>query len=202
MDINHVASAVQSTAIYSHNFKAFLVGLGVPPDVVEQMDPDIYVPKLSMIYVALGIANESGEALSAVKKWLRGDTGYIDARERFAKENRDVFWYSMEGMRVAGDGAESEINALLDKLSSRAASGTLKGSGETEEERIDRNILMFLRDVQANGGTMQISKIANVPEVVLKMLLDARYLLPSLNCVVLTPKGENALLLGKERGML
>lgn len=190
MNITELASAIQSTSIYDQNSEAFLRMLGVPEDAIERMDPNRYRPIISLLYVSIGAANEAGEALGTIKKLLRGDHDYATAKERFAKENRDVLWYVFEGMRVAGEGAEIEVEALLKKLAERKEKGTIKGDGESNEDRVERAMLLFLQQVQRRGRVSPSE--VNIPGNVLKALVDARYLVPSLNGVVITVKGENA----------
>lgn len=201
MNVNDIAEAIASTAIYTDNAEGFLRTLGVPEDAIERMNPEQYKPVIALIYVAIGAANEAGEALGAVKKMLRGDHDYATAKSLFAKENRDVAWYSFEGMRVAGAGAEDELQMLIDKLAERAASGTLQGSGETSEQRAERSLLIFLQHMKLRGGFLRSSEV-NLPPQLVRMLIESGYVHTTLSGIALGMKGESAIAEGIRQGII
>ncbi len=189
MNITDLAQAVQSTAVYEDNAENFLRMLGVPEDAIVRMNPQQYRPIISMIYVGIGAANEAGEALGPLKKMLRGDHDVAAARKLFVKESTDVMWYSMEALRVAGDGAETELGRLLEKLAARQATNTIKGSGESVEDRIDRFILAFLHRLKLAGGYLHSAQVG-VPGELLNALIESKYIHTTLSGVTLGLKGD------------
>lgn len=201
MNISDIAEQIASTAIYTDNAEAFLRLLGVPEDAIERMNPEHYRSVIALLYVAIGAANEAGEALGAVKKMLRGDHDYEMAKSLFAKENRDTLWYGFEGMRVAGQGAEAELQALVEKLQERKLNGTIKGSGESSADRMERWLLIFLQRVKLNKNFMKREDI-DLPEEILKALLDSGYLHKTISGVILGQKGMMAVAKGIEQGII
>ena len=201
MNVNDIAEAIASTAIYTDNAEGFLRTLGVPEDAIERMNPEQYKPVIALIYVAIGAANEAGEALGAVKKMLRGDHDYATARSLFSKENRDTAWYVFEGMRVAGAGAEDELQMLIDKLAERAATGTIKGYGETNEDRMERGLLIFLQQMQLRGGFLRGNEV-NIPPQLVRMLIESGYVHTTLSGIALGLKGEAAINEGIRQGII
>lgn len=80
-------------------------------------------------YTALGLAGEAGEVANTVKKLVRdGDSPELRAKAK--AELGDVLWY------VARLAAELDVTmsgvaaSNMEKLSARAARGTLQGSGD------------------------------------------------------------------------
>lgn len=88
-------------------------------------------------YASAGLSNEAGEVLGVVKKMQR-DGGYTPDttdilpvhREALLGELGDVAWY----LAVAASQASLSLSEVFDhnlsKLASRAARGTLQGSGD------------------------------------------------------------------------
>lgn len=89
--------------------------------------------KQSVIYPALGLANEAGEVLGKIKKVLRDNDGDFTAerREEIGAEIGDVLWYIAALSRDLNLSMESIAQANLDKLNSRMVRGVLGGSGDT-----------------------------------------------------------------------
>ena len=89
--------------------------------------------KQSVIYPALGLANEAGEVLGKIKKVLRDNDGDFTAekREEIGTEIGDVLWYIAALSRDLNLSMESIAQANLDKLNSRMVRGVLGGSGDT-----------------------------------------------------------------------
>lgn len=92
----------------------------------------IYPKHLAVIYPALGLAGEAGEAANKVKKVFRDSEGMPDpaARAAIAKEIGGVLWYCAA---LASDlgfclGKIAETNLTV--LSDRQARGVLGGSGD------------------------------------------------------------------------
>lgn len=86
----------------------------------------------SLTYPALGLCGEAGEAAEQVKKALRDDAGALTPERQAAlgKELGDVLWYLAQLATEAGLDLGQVAAANLDKLASRAARGTLHGSGD------------------------------------------------------------------------
>jgi NTP pyrophosphatase (non-canonical NTP hydrolase) len=102
---------------------------------VEARSTAIYPDKNELgglMYVTLGLTNEAGEVAGKLKKVLRDDDGVLtmEKQQQLSQELGDVLWY------LAGVASElgvklSEVAEMnLEKLRSRAARGTLQGSGD------------------------------------------------------------------------
>lgn len=94
-----------------------------------------YPADQALPYLALGLAGEAAEVANKVKKILRGD--YDDNPEKaeavlegITKELGDVLWY----IAVLADELDADLSYVADaniaKLSARASSGTIKGTGD------------------------------------------------------------------------
>lgn len=88
----------------------------------------IYPEKHSIIYPALGLVDEAGEAVGKVKKWLRGDKELN--RAELAKEIGDVLWYAAALSRDIGYTLEECAQMNINKLLDRQDRGVLKGDGD------------------------------------------------------------------------
>lgn len=88
--------------------------------------------KQSVIYPALGLANEAGEVLGKIKKVLRDNNGEFTAekREEIGAEIGDVLWYIAALSRDLNLSMDAIAQANLDKLNSRMVRGVLGGSGD------------------------------------------------------------------------
>ena len=95
----------------------------------ETMKTAVYDKDVAVTYLALGLASEAGEVAGKVKKWVRGDTSYVDTDE-IAKELGDVLWYVSQMAETfnlsLGDIAQSNVN----KLRSRMERDKIKGDGD------------------------------------------------------------------------
>lgn len=98
----------------------------------------VYPEEYKVIYPALGLADEAGETVGKVKKWLRGDNGLVanpnavdqETRDAIIGEMGDVLWYLAA---LAGDlhvDLDFVAQENLRKLASRVARGVVKGSGD------------------------------------------------------------------------
>lgn len=87
---------------------------------------------LPLVYCALGAAGEAGEIANKVKKVLRDDDGRITAerREQILGEVGGTLWYLSQLCAELGTGLGAVAQDNLDILASRAARGTLQGSGD------------------------------------------------------------------------
>ena len=86
----------------------------------------------SVVYPALGLANEAGEVLGKIKKIFRDKGGVFEDADKkvISKELGDVLWYISQVANELGidleDVAEQNIHKLLD----RKERGVIQGSGD------------------------------------------------------------------------
>jgi NTP pyrophosphatase (non-canonical NTP hydrolase) len=104
MDLNEYQNATSETAQY----------------------PDKY--PISLLYCALKLASEAGEFTGKIGKSLRGDAP-LD-REALVYELGDVLWYVAQAAKCLDYSLENIAAANLEKLTRRAAAGTIKGDGD------------------------------------------------------------------------
>lgn len=86
----------------------------------------------TLLYPALGLAEEAGEYVGKVKKLYRDDGGALSDERKAAMllELGDVLWYLSESALQLGVSL-SDIAALnIEKTHRRKANGTLRGSGD------------------------------------------------------------------------
>ncbi len=92
----------------------------------------IYPADYTVLYPALGLANEAGEVLGKIKKVIRDhDNVYSEAKSmEIAGEIGDTLWY----LAVLADDLGYTLKEIADenirKLKSRQDRGVLKGSGD------------------------------------------------------------------------
>lgn len=86
----------------------------------------------NLIYPALGLCGEAGEAAEKVKKALRDDGGVLteERRAALAAELGDVLWYVAQLATEAGLDLDELADANLEKLLSRKRRNVLQGSGD------------------------------------------------------------------------
>lgn len=93
----------------------------------------VYPPAAAKTYLITGLASEAGELLGHVAKAARGDVRYRGPRElekNLLKELGDILWFTARLAAEVGYTLEDVAVVNLDKLSSRAARGTIKGDGD------------------------------------------------------------------------
>ncbi len=97
----------------------------------------IYPEKAKIEYPAMGLANEAGEVLGKVKKWIRDETdnwleGEISEERRAAilDELGDVLWYAALVAEDLGASFNDIAQGNLDKLFGRKERGTISGDGD------------------------------------------------------------------------
>ena len=87
----------------------------------------IYPSNAHITYPAMGLANEAGEVLGKVKKFIRDGT--LD-REGAIAEVGDVLWYAAALARDLNTDLSVIAQQNIDKLADRAKRGVLGGSGD------------------------------------------------------------------------
>jgi NTP pyrophosphatase (non-canonical NTP hydrolase) len=92
----------------------------------------IYGDRFRVIYPALGLASEAGEACGKIKKVLRDRDGDFAEAPLAALEDElgDVLWYLAVLAADLGLSLDQIATRNLDKLHSRLARGQLGGSGD------------------------------------------------------------------------
>jgi len=90
-----------------------------------------YPEEYKVIYPALGLAGEAGEAADKVKKILRGDCELTEERRKaIALEIGDVLWYCATLAHDLGYDLEEIGRMNYEKLKSRQQRGKLGGDGD------------------------------------------------------------------------
>ena len=90
----------------------------------------VYPEQLAVPYLALGLNDESGEVAGAVKKYMRGDYGKEELRERLKGEAGDVLWYWVRLLDEADLDASDVMEANADKVFDRKERGVIRGDGD------------------------------------------------------------------------
>ena len=85
-----------------------------------------------LMYVALGVAGESGELIEKLKKVMRNDDGVIseEKREGMKQEIGDILWYLSQFARLIDVSFQDVAQANIDKTWDRAQRGVLKSEGD------------------------------------------------------------------------
>jgi NTP pyrophosphatase (non-canonical NTP hydrolase) len=101
----------------------------------EARETAVYPERYRILYPAMGLAREAGEALEKVKKAARksGETDRIEAHldiDGLVAELGDVLWYVASVAHDLGYSMEHVARLNLDKLRSRAVRGTIVGEGD------------------------------------------------------------------------
>jgi NTP pyrophosphatase (non-canonical NTP hydrolase) len=93
-----------------------------------------YPKQYKVIYPALGLADETGEVIGKIKKWLRGDDGTDkmtkERKEALMLELGDVLWYLSVLAKDLGYNFDDIAKANIEKLKSRNKRGVIKGIGD------------------------------------------------------------------------
>jgi NTP pyrophosphatase (non-canonical NTP hydrolase) len=92
-----------------------------------------YPEEYKLIYPALGLAGESGEAVEKIKKAVRkGGASYMSHLDiaGLVKELGDVMWYVANVASDIGMDLEAVAQINLEKLSDRQKRGVIKGEGD------------------------------------------------------------------------
>lgn len=99
----------------------------------KAVETAIYGAGNSIIYPALGLANEAGEVLGKIKKVLRdkdGDFSQEETREAIAAEIGDVLWYIAALARDLNVPLDVIAKQNIAKLQDRKARNVIQGSGD------------------------------------------------------------------------
>lgn len=81
----------------------------------------------ALVYLALGLAGETGESVDVIKKAYRnGGDLTEDMSAKLKLELGDVLWYWVRLCSAAGFSFDDVMFANLDKLRARKDAGTLK----------------------------------------------------------------------------
>lgn len=92
----------------------------------------IYPEDYKIIYPAMKLAGEAGEASEKAGKVLRDNKGEFteEKKQEIAKELGDVLWYISNFAEDLGYSLEDVAKLNIEKLSSRKERGKLQGSGD------------------------------------------------------------------------
>ena len=99
----------------------------------KAVETAIYGVGNTIIYPALGLANEAGEVLGKIKKVLRdknGDFDNVDTKIAIADEIGDVLWYIAALSRDIDIPLETIAQRNIEKLLDRRARNVIQGSGD------------------------------------------------------------------------
>ena len=93
----------------------------------------LYPEAYRLIYPTLGLAGEAGELANKVKKVLRDQGGEVteEIRKALLAELGDVLWYVAQVATDPGASLEAVAQANPEKIRSRPAPATPRGSGAT-----------------------------------------------------------------------
>lgn len=96
------------------------------------LETAIYPAQYKILYPALGLAGEAGEAADKVKKMIRDDNGEVseERRHAIALEIGDVLWYCATLANDLGYSLEEIARMNYEKLKSRTERGKIGGSGD------------------------------------------------------------------------
>lgn len=90
----------------------------------------VYPIDKGVVYCSMGLANEAGEVLGKVKKYIRGDYGVAEMKTKTVAELGDVLWYAAVLAEELGVPLSHVAQRVVNKLEARQIMGTLKGDGD------------------------------------------------------------------------
>ena len=98
----------------------------------QAVETAIYGAGSTIIYPALGLANEAGEVLGKIKKVLRDKEGVFDqeSSKAIGDELGDVLWYIAALARDLDISLEDIADKNIAKLKDRRARNVIQGSGD------------------------------------------------------------------------
>lgn len=88
----------------------------------------IYPIDDGLTYTALGLCGEAGEVAEKIKKFIRGDTTFVESDLLY--ELGDVLWYLSNLAFECGYTLQEVAEVNLNKLGARMLSDTIKGDGD------------------------------------------------------------------------
>ena len=88
----------------------------------------IYPIDDGLTYTALGLCGEAGEVAEKIKKFIRGDTTFVESDLLY--ELGDVLWYLSNLAFECGYTLQEVAEVNLNKLEARMLSDTIKGDGD------------------------------------------------------------------------
>ena len=97
-------------------------------DVFVEKGWDGHSDKSTMI-AAAGLAEETGEAMSHIKRYFRGD-GAVVNRIKFGNELGDIMNYLTRLAHWQGLSLSDVMDMNIQKMTMRRARGTVKGRGD------------------------------------------------------------------------
>lgn len=85
-----------------------------------------------LMYLSMGLAGESGEAIEKLKKVMRNDRGVVndESRAKIVAELGDVLWYLSQLARELGVSLSDVAKGNIAKLEGREGRGTIVGEGD------------------------------------------------------------------------
>lgn len=104
MDMNYYQAQARITAIYPDNVKT--------------------------VYPIVGLANEAGETLGRIKKYLRRDHSLAEASEDIKSELGDCLWYIACAAEDLGFTLDDVAQSNITKLADRFERGVIRGNGD------------------------------------------------------------------------
>jgi NTP pyrophosphatase (non-canonical NTP hydrolase) len=98
----------------------------------QAVETAIYGTGSTIIYPALGLANEAGEVLGKIKKVLRDKDGIFtgETNQAIGDEIGDVLWYMAALARDLGLSLDDIADRNIAKLKDRRARNVIQGSGD------------------------------------------------------------------------
>jgi NTP pyrophosphatase (non-canonical NTP hydrolase) len=89
-----------------------------------------WVGEEKLIRSFVGVAGESGELMEKVKKYLRGDYGLDELKEKSQKELGDILYYVAVCAHEQGLDLGTIAENNIAKLAKRHEEGKIKGDGD------------------------------------------------------------------------
>lgn len=90
----------------------------------------VYPSQDDILYLTLGLNDESGEVAGAVKKNIRGDYDEDELKERVKGEAGDVLWYWVRLLDELDLDASEVMEENADKVFDRKDRGVIRGDGD------------------------------------------------------------------------
>lgn len=121
MDFNQYQAITNRTAIYPD---VFLLVSDEGGEHGYKQNP------ASFLYPALGLAEEAGEVVGKIAKWVRDGGGFTTLQEQVKKELGDVLWMVAQVAETFDISLQDVADTNIKKLAARQIKGTLRGSGD------------------------------------------------------------------------